>query len=105
MGDVQTIGSHNQVARFSYTSDEPIQMTFSIYGPSGLANYTPPGVAFVEHYDPYSNQIVVDTFPIGGNFGNTAITIVTGSLVNLGSGEVKIRVIDRYRSANTSWWC
>jgi hypothetical protein len=71
-----------------------MEMRISIYGPAGLANYTPPGIAIVEHFDPYSNRVKVESFSIGGTFGPSSISVVTGSLNGLATGEVKVQVTD-----------
>lgn len=68
-------------------------MDIAIQGVTTFGNYTAPAIAVIEHFDPFSNAIVRDFAYIGGNFGPTTVSIVTGSLNGeLATGEVHVAV-------------
>lgn len=83
------------IAYIPWSASNPIDVRISIIGPSGIG-ITPIGTAFIEHYDPYSNSIVVDTFPIGGQYSASYVTVTTGSIGYPGVGEIKVRVVDSF---------
>jgi len=78
-----------------YSSPVIQDVTFQICGPGGLAGYNPPGTAFIEYFDPYTNQTVVQTILIGGQIGSSLVTVTTGSMYPGDSlGQINITIVD-----------
>ena len=61
----------------AYSSAGVTELTFQVYGPSGIGEYNPAGTAFVEYFDPLTGQTTVETFVIGGQNGPSQISITT----------------------------
>ncbi|MCZ4280013.1 hypothetical protein O4H49_04440 [Kiloniella laminariae] len=96
MNKVKGIIESSGVAVFNYGSRHALRMNFSVRGPSAVAGYTPPGVAFVSYFDPVTQKNVTSSFPIGG-VRETNISIVTGSHNgDLVMDQVKITVVDNF---------
>jgi hypothetical protein len=64
-------------ASFGWSFDKPVYLNFFIQGPTGLANYTPPGLALIKSYDPFLGRTVYRQVPIGGQGGNY-VSVLTG---------------------------
>lgn len=88
-GQTYTIG--NAYAGFTYQTRSITRATFSISTPT-FAGWNPHMMAVFEYYDPIAGSVVNQSFLIGGQYGSSYVTIDTGSLGVLGTGEVKIRL-------------
>ena len=92
MGNIINI-NNGQTAEFPWAASEPIKLTFNVAGFNSLG-WAPHGTAIIEYYDPFSNEILVKSVPIGGSRYATEVSVVTGSLNGEGIGAVKITVTD-----------
>lgn len=75
-----------------WTSSNPFRATLTSSAPNAYGA-TPSVTAVVSYFSPYKNKTVSESFVIGGE-KPTQISVVTGSLVGLGMGEIRVEVSD-----------
>jgi hypothetical protein len=59
----------------------PGWLNIQIDGVGNVGGYTAPAIAVVQHFDPFANAVVRDSFVIGGGTNSNVISVAVGDLL------------------------